>query len=46
MKSAYGFIRFDTEEEFKTKIENINTENFGSDQSNDDIEEVSEDENW
>ena len=33
-----------TEEEFKTKIENINTENFGSDQSNDDIEEASEDE--
>lgn len=31
-------------EEFKTKIENINTENFGSDQSNDDIEEASEDE--
>ena len=33
-----------TEEELKTKIENINTENFGSDQSNDDIEEASEDE--
>ena len=30
--------------DFKTKIENINTDNFGSDQSNDDIEEASEDE--